>query len=387
MITIFKALAVNQGDAFYFERNGTNVLIDGGSSKDVLIQQLNKENIKRIDIIVVTHNDFDHSNGIIGLLEKKRKFRQTDTEIWVPCSFGSVLEKCPSKDSAYDQIIPDYQKRLDIPFNGDFKKEMLAIIEGTVYDKYDHYWEVVESSEKKQNNISFPRYSQEEKLPIEKITKKYCHNRNKEQKRKDLQLLSQIKFLLVKYNKIKKIIDLSKQRKIKIRYFEYTNTPNGQTNGGKKDILEPVNSVEKTSVSNSKNILALLKLSLENKYSLVFCSPKAEDFPGILFSADSDFSFNQTIPWKNEMIITVPHHGSASNNNVYQRYHNENKTISSNIWVKTYHDKVQNNISQYYRRMNEKYCVRCKIDNHHSTVVFQNGHANWVPNPWNNCVC
>lgn len=387
MIIIFKALAVNQGDAFYFERNGTNVLIDGGSSKSVLIQQLNNENIKRIDIIVVTHNDFDHSNGIIGLLEKKRKFRQPDTEIWLPCSFGSVIEKYPNSDSAYDQIIPEYQKQVDIPFNEDFKKDMLGIIEGTVYDRYDHYWEAIESSEKKQNNISFPPYSQEEKRPIEKITKKYCHNRNKEQKRKNLQLLSHIKYLLVKYNKIKRIIELSKQRKIKIRYFEYTNTPNRKTKGGKKDILEPVNSVEKTSVSNSKNFLALLRLSLENKYSLVFCSPKADDFPGILFSADSDFSFNQTIPWKDDMFITVPHHGSASNNNVYQRYHNENKTISSNIWVKTYHDKAQKNISQYYRKMKKKYCVRCQINNHHSTIVFQNGHANWVPNPGNNCVC
>ena len=245
MIIIFKALAVNQGDAFYFERNGTNVLIDGGSSMDVLIKQLNKENIKRIDIIVVTHNDFDHSNGIIGLLEKKRKFLQPDTEIWLPCSFGSVIEKCPNSVSAYAQIIPEYKKQLDIPFSEDFKKDMLQITEGKSYDRYDHYWEAIESSEKKQNNISFPHYSQEEKRPIEKITKKYCHNRNNEQNRKNLQLLSQIKFLLVKYNKIKKIIDLSKQRKIKIRYFEYTNTPNGQTKGGKKDILEPVNSVEK----------------------------------------------------------------------------------------------------------------------------------------------
>jgi len=195
--TIFKALAVTQGDAFYFERNGTNVLIDGGSSKKLLIQQLNKENIKRIDIIVVTHNDFDHSNGIISLLEKKRKFRQPDTEIWLPSSFGSIIEKSPSPDSAYDQIIPDYQKQLDIPFDDDFKKDMLTIIEATVYDKYDQNWEVVESSEMKQNNISFPRCSQEEKLPIEKITKKYCQNRNEEQKRKNLQLLSHLKYLLV----------------------------------------------------------------------------------------------------------------------------------------------------------------------------------------------
>ena len=122
MIIIFKALAVNQGDAFYFERNGTNVLIDGGSSMDVLIKQLNKENIKRIDIIVVTHNDFDHSNGIIGLLEKKRKFLQPNTEIWLPCSFGSVIEKCPNSVSAYAQIIPEYKNNLIFPLAKTLRK-------------------------------------------------------------------------------------------------------------------------------------------------------------------------------------------------------------------------------------------------------------------------
>ena len=77
----FVAIPVRVGDAFYLERDGRSVLVDGGKSK-LAFPELFRTHVNPggVDVVVCTHNDADHANGIIGFLEAGFTCR----EIWLP---------------------------------------------------------------------------------------------------------------------------------------------------------------------------------------------------------------------------------------------------------------------------------------------------------------
>jgi hypothetical protein len=84
----FIAIPVAQGDAFYFERENLSVLIDGGSNQSAfatMFQGITRKN--SVDIVVCTHNDADHSKGLIGYLESGLGCK----EVWLPGRWLSVL--------------------------------------------------------------------------------------------------------------------------------------------------------------------------------------------------------------------------------------------------------------------------------------------------------
>lgn len=64
---------VGQGDAILLQTpNGSNVLVDTGpkDSSKKLLAYLKKVNVTSVDLLVITHPDFDHIGGIPSLLEK-----------------------------------------------------------------------------------------------------------------------------------------------------------------------------------------------------------------------------------------------------------------------------------------------------------------------------
>ena len=65
---------VGQGDSIFIETPQKHqVLIDGGPSENIILEKLGKQMPfwdKTIDLIVLTHSDFDHLNGLLGVLEK-----------------------------------------------------------------------------------------------------------------------------------------------------------------------------------------------------------------------------------------------------------------------------------------------------------------------------
>jgi beta-lactamase superfamily II metal-dependent hydrolase len=68
------ALDVGHGDAFLIQwktrQKEWTCLIDGGSSFDRLYTHLTKANVKKIDLLVLSHLDSDHVGGLIGLADK-----------------------------------------------------------------------------------------------------------------------------------------------------------------------------------------------------------------------------------------------------------------------------------------------------------------------------
>lgn len=64
-------LDVGQGLSILIESNGQYLLYDGGdrNASSYVVSYLNKQNITKLDYVVVSHYDDDHVNGIVGVLK------------------------------------------------------------------------------------------------------------------------------------------------------------------------------------------------------------------------------------------------------------------------------------------------------------------------------
>jgi competence protein ComEC len=69
------ACDVGQGDALVIRSQGRTALVDVGSDDDLINKCLTELSINRIDLLVLTHFDFDHVGGLAGAL-KSRKISQ-----------------------------------------------------------------------------------------------------------------------------------------------------------------------------------------------------------------------------------------------------------------------------------------------------------------------
>jgi competence protein ComEC len=67
-------LDVGQGDAIFIQTpSGKQILIDGGPSETALLSQLGRQMPfwdRTLDVILLTHPDSDHVNGLVGVLER-----------------------------------------------------------------------------------------------------------------------------------------------------------------------------------------------------------------------------------------------------------------------------------------------------------------------------
>lgn len=93
----FIALPVRQGDAFYVETdNGFRVLVDGGRSRSDLPRLLRRyTKAEHVNVLVCTHNDADHAEGVIGFLESGLHCG----ELWLPATWLDALRTLPPNAS------------------------------------------------------------------------------------------------------------------------------------------------------------------------------------------------------------------------------------------------------------------------------------------------
>ena len=83
-------LDVGQGDAILVRSQGRVALIDGGRDPLVLADRLRSHGVGRIDLLVVTHGDADHSGGLDGIVTDHGVGR-----IWVPeyADLGELVDR------------------------------------------------------------------------------------------------------------------------------------------------------------------------------------------------------------------------------------------------------------------------------------------------------
>lgn len=64
-------LDIGQGDSILIQGNGKNILVDTGppSSKQKLLQKLQKYKVEKIDLLVITHAHSDHNGNVSAVLD------------------------------------------------------------------------------------------------------------------------------------------------------------------------------------------------------------------------------------------------------------------------------------------------------------------------------
>jgi competence protein ComEC len=94
---------VGQGDAALLrDPSGAVVLVDGGRDPVVLADALRRHGVRRIDLLVVTHGDFDHVGGLEGVFSTISVGR-----LWVPNQpdLGVLLPQLMSEASELGVVV------------------------------------------------------------------------------------------------------------------------------------------------------------------------------------------------------------------------------------------------------------------------------------------
>jgi len=331
----FIAIPVGQGDSFYLLRNDFSILIDGGLSRSGFPGMFDLyAKTDRVNIVVCTHNDADHANGLLGFLETGHGC----DEVWLPGRWLDALPNIlkPILDVYLELVINILNDPPDQSTDGINTRSSLL-------EKYSQREVAPQSDAGKQNenniigNDGWPVSLGDALEQVESWDAKVLPLIYNDTLHEYLDN-SQISILMDAIDaadRIRKIATTAYHRGIPVRWFEYdvTSLP-----AGGNIFLEPLNARAVARIKPiASTLLFHLSLTVSNKESLVFWSPPTDHAPGVLFNADSDLA-NVTLPTTalNNALATSPHHGSDANANAYTSVSNAAGASSNTIrWVRS----------------------------------------------------
>lgn len=347
----FSALEVGQGDAFLLEKDGWKCLFDSGGSKRGLVTLLKNKRINHLNLAICSHNDFDHTNGFLGILDTNSKI--TVDEIWLPGLFGSIIQYVVDNGIPREIFKPEDYHIDDIDIESLYDREISAIS----YGEFEYNM-----------HIGLMR--------IEHMLHGGYRRRWGFHYRIDLHRES----LLVKLEHIKEIAKKAYEAGCLIRWFE-------PVNGCVANYIDygftALNSKETHQIKKlkgSKEFIYALTLTDENKYSLVF-EYAEEGTPIVRFSADSDCTCQRVMPYPNNIIITAPHHGSEANQNVYSQIRGNDI-----IWLRSDRKSRKRPCAAFKRQAN-RYCLACRNRNFKAELRFEYDENRWQHITGNSCTC
>lgn len=143
----FTALTIREGDAFLLEDNGWKCLFDSGKD-GIIVDLLKYKGIDKLDLAICSHNDADHANGFIELLQSGIKI----DEIWLPGLWASILQYI--KDNRISRVEIDccdeyYNGELESLYSGEslpcesFNKELSFLEEGFNSKESCHFHDLI----------------------------------------------------------------------------------------------------------------------------------------------------------------------------------------------------------------------------------------------------
>lgn len=386
----FIAIGVGQGDAFFLERESWAVLVDGGRSAQGFPTQFQKVTKRdSVDILVCTHNDADHALGILGFLRSGL----TCKEVWLPGSWTDRLEDLLLHPERFtEELISNIEetevtpeKRLLLQTIGDQYSERMMHQErnnegAASTDALSEALEKATAIEDYGGILLYPPPV----WPLEDWPHPWYRmwrlmRRDYERFRLFIEAISAATL-------IREISLAAYHAGALIRWFEYNITSN---NGGIPGVLLPLNASEIVQIRVRRwSALMYLALTTSNKQSLVLISPANNEKPAVLFTADSDLSFPQIIPWSKGMIATAPHHGSEANANAYRRFTSETLNNLDVIWVRSDGRFKTRPGNSYLQVSGSRFCTLCRGSNYpkqdvHLTVASRK----WKPIFARKCCC
>ena len=311
------------------------ILFDSGGSQSKIDTLLCKKQITNIDVAICSHNDIDHSNGFIGLLNSKKI---KIGELWLPGLWANILQFVIDNKEGSRVIwgsFFNYEKREDI---AEYEQLFMPERDSTPIDYFDdqlsYISEIVDFQ--KWNHWRYSYY------------------------------FKRTGFLSIKLDRILQIAGLAYQNGCKIRWFKPTHN-----NPCVKNMIDyglvALNSTKICQVQHFKDTFSFLQaltLTEENEYSLVFEYLK-NDIPVVRFSADSDCICQSVDSYQNNIIVTAPHHGSDANATVYN-----NLNGNDIIWIRS-DRKSSKRPCGTFKGLKNKYCGACYSKNIKSEICFE----------------
>jgi hypothetical protein len=368
----FVAIPVTVGDAYFLERSVGSVLVDGGMNR-AAFPALFRQSTRRsgVDILVVTHNDADHTNGVAGFLEAGLTCR----EIWLPGRWLDVLpEIANDPDAAFNDVI---KQGLDfwVEHSEEFERppSIQEVGDRLARDSLDEYvaaelpeageWpdEVADAMEAEEI------FGGEGLWGYGEIIRAWMP------KGPSWALIEQA---IRAGDRILEIARLAYFNGIPVRWFSHA--PDAPA-GGIHGFLEPVTARQVVRVFSRRSLFERLCLSTSNVESLVLYSPADAEAPGVLFSADSDLQ-SASPPTHPHDVVTTPHHGSHHNAQTYvsilaQVSKHEQNTIT---WVRS-DRRSKSRPCGAYRRLNaRKICTICSTGEAKQKIILIGRQQRWA---------
>lgn len=304
------AIPVGQGDAFLLQRkDGPTILVDGGRSATALPNQVGQLVAEQIDVVVCTHADADHTDGLIGLLDVGLT---PVKEVWLPGRWTSRLEDLLRGDEGWLLELAEQIERTEA-----------ASLEEVARRGDDESRDGDAATDRREISAMFPDDDREGgELPLRLVRAGMLippwffpfwtpgHPKQK--------LLAEA---INAANRIRALALAAHHHGAKIRWFDFDEASRTDNPQGGEAFLQPLNAVEITTghALRKLGILRYLALSVANRESLVFAAPEGHGWSGVVFAADSDMACSSHIPpFSRPAAITAPHHGSESNAAAYQ---------------------------------------------------------------------
>jgi hypothetical protein len=264
-------------------------VIDGGNNKKTISSMVKEViNEESIEVLVCTHYDADHINGVIGLIESDINIK----EIWLPSVFGSLVSSL-FLHSDYTFLETSVSIK-QIKNKEEFMKDIKSGNEEFRYKE-----NLLNDIDNQELSSNFERERYGETASMRKEYRRWIFS----------------KFPW----RIKILLDAIAERKSPsvIRWFEYCHM--STFTKIEQQPLIGLNCIEVDVFQLMKSYdEILLTLTIINKMSLVFLFEQ-NVCPNVLFTSDSDFGFRcmKSLKLKKHSIVTAPHHGAEVNQKVY----------------------------------------------------------------------
>ena len=385
----FIAIPVAQGDAFYLERERFSLLVDGGRSRlalPLMFQMATKRD--GVNVVLCTHNDADHANGILGFLETGLRC----DEVWLP---GRWLDVLPDVLRPFVEVFRELVgniAKIDISWSMERVQPSCSPIEAYAECMHDRLTDAPATEEElsiaengwPESYLQMLEQAEPWEVPPRWLWPRgyedwllwlYGHYRRLAPA--GVQLLWSA---IDAAGRIRAIATEAFHHGIPVRWFEFdTATPSG----GRPE-LQPINAREIARVRPRVGpLLARLALTVSNKESLVFYSPGTEDHPGVLFTADSDLEGVSLPSRLDDAIVTAPHHGSEANANAYRTVIAASNNPTSITWVRSDGRYKRRPGSTYLGLASRRLCTICRRAGGSSTTkqtvqLYSRGGV-WVP--------
>ena len=329
----FIALPVSAGDAFFLDLGHHSVLVDGGRNRTAFPGIFRSYACAaEVDVVVCTHNDADHANGILGFLDESSLRCK---ELWLPGRWLAVLPHllCP-REEVFNSLVDtvgeaepcSHETGLcedPAPQNADpsplewYYNEKMVRCPGASRDR-DSGQSGGEVEWSRMYADLFDRADPWESADnFRQDPPRTWRRRVRGGAGGAAARIHLLRSAFRAARRIRNIVIRASRRHIRVRWFEF----NEKRPGGGEAWLRPLNAREVTAVPRlSEPLLSALALTVANRESLVFWAPSANRNPGVLFTADSNLSATY-LPPQAELdgaVATAPHHGSDANKHVYR---------------------------------------------------------------------